>query len=401
MIRSRLNKNNKQLSVFYVSPSTMPSRKANAIHVVQMCAAFCQENHKVTLFGHTFPTQRPTTVAVLEQYFGVNLPFCTLKLLCTAETKAINIRVAVMAVIHIILCAIRGQTIDLIISRNLYASAVLRILFPKNFVFETHQLEFGMRKILQRIAVGKNGLRTIVITKALQTLLGEHLNIDMHAAMVLADAAKSGIKRLSSKDKSDLRQQKLPSKALKYPTLVGYFGHLYTGRGIEIIESLALANPDKCFCVFGGNEAEISAFRDRCKLENLFVFGFVDPADVFDYMQMMDVLLMPYQAVVMIDGDIRKETSRWMSPMKMFEYMASGVPFISSNLPALAEILQDGENCILVDPSDPQKWSLALEKLVRDKQFSQRLSEVAFSQYEKRYNWRSRVKQLLEEAKFG
>ena len=48
----------------------------------------------------------------------------------------------------------------------------------------------------------------------------------------------------------------------------------------------------------------------------------------------VDILIMPYQKNVAI-GAKGHDTARWMSPMKMFEYMASGNPIISSNLAAL------------------------------------------------------------------
>ena len=77
-----------------------------------------------------------------------------------------------------------------------------------------------------------------------------------------------------------------------------------------------------------------------------------------------DVLLMPYQRSVSI-GVAGHDTARWMSPMKMFEYLASGTPVISSDLPVLREVLADGRNALLAAPDDPGAWLAALDRLGR------------------------------------
>ena len=53
-----------------------------------------------------------------------------------------------------------------------------------------------------------------------------------------------------------------------------------------------------------------------------------------------DILLMPYQQKVFLSKEIY-DTSKWMSVMKMFEYLSCKVPLISSNLPVLREVLED------------------------------------------------------------
>ena len=37
--------------------------------------------------------------------------------------------------------------------------------------------------------------------------------------------------------------------------------------------------------------------------------------------------------------------------------MASERPIVASNLPAIREVLRDGENALLVTPGDPRRWS--------------------------------------------
>src|SRR3546814_5136960 len=56
---------------------------------------------------------------------------------------------------------------------------------------------------------------------------------------------------------------------------VGYVGHLYKGRGIEIVAGLARLLPQMDFHVIGGREAEIADWRARARPPNLHFHGLV------------------------------------------------------------------------------------------------------------------------------
>lgn len=107
-----------------------------------------------------------------------------------------------------------------------------------------------------------------------------------------------------------------------------------------------------------------------------------------------DVLLMPYQTRVSI-GVGEHDTAQWMSPMKMFEYLASGVPIISSDLPVLREVLEHGRNALLVAPDRPDLWVAALDRLVADPELARRLGEAGHTDYLARHTWDNRASQLL------
>lgn len=41
------------MKVYYISPSTIPSRAANSIHVINMSEGLTQLGHEVTLFANS------------------------------------------------------------------------------------------------------------------------------------------------------------------------------------------------------------------------------------------------------------------------------------------------------------------------------------------------------------
>jgi glycosyltransferase involved in cell wall biosynthesis len=82
-------------------------------------------------------------------------------------------------------------------------------------------------------------------------------------------------------------------------------------------------------------------------INNLILTGFIPNSDLAKYQAACDVLIMPYQQWVSASsgGDI----SKYLSPMKLFEYMACGKPVVASRIEGLKFIELEGAGC-LVDP---------------------------------------------------
>ena len=246
--------------------------------------------------------------------------------------------------------------------------------------------------ILQRWVISCPHTNTVVISEALKQLLQEHHNADLSGMMVLHDAASENIPSETEAHNGTFLSEKI--KSARYKSLVGYFGHLYPGRGIEIIIGLAKINPSVLFCVCGGTPELVTSFRSNNRLQNIIFLGHVPHRESRYLMSRCDVLLMPYQRKVSI-GDHSAYTSRWMSPMKMFEYMAAKKPFISSDLDVLREVLTDEVNALLVDPENVKAWDKALKRLISNKLESRRLASRAFNDFRQFYTWRARAKALI------
>jgi len=363
-----------------------------------MCEAFSSLGHEVTLFFCRSIKEKERLRETIEDYYGVNLKNVKMESFYRRSNKAINLRIAFMALYKLFRILLDRKEIRVILSRNLYASFVVGVVLKYPLIFETHQLEHGLGKYLQYMLLNRPLITTIVISSAMQKLLTEWVGHLPGQIMVLHDAAPAGIKRLSYNDKMTARSALAGTVDLShYRAAAGYFGHLYSGRGIEVIQSLASRHPDVAFLIFGGNEDEIREFRAKNKMTNLYFMGYITPSQVFPAMGMMDILLMPYQRSVSI-GVPRDDTARWMSPLKMFEYMAVGVPIIASRLPAIEEVLLDSYNCLMAVPDDLSEWSSCLERLLSKNELAERLAEAAHTEYLHTYNWKSRACKILEQV---
>ena len=100
---------------------------------------------------------------------------------------------------------------------------------------------------------------------------------------------------------------------------------------------------------------------------------------------------MPYQRKVQERGG--GDTAKWMSPMKMFEYMASGRVIVSSDLPVIREVLNEN-NSYLVDPENIQEWINVIKEIINNKDMAIDKADKAKEDV-LQYTWHDRAKQII------
>ncbi|MGH1440777.1 MAG: glycosyltransferase family 4 protein [Cellvibrionaceae bacterium] len=384
------------MRVFYISPSVIPSRAANSIHVVNMCEAFTQHDCEVTLFVRSMNKDKSKCKCILNDFYGVDNKKINVEPYASNVSRGAELVIAFKAFGAFLKEKIKGSEPNYIVSRNLYAAVLIALLFRKRLVYETHAPEKGLRKILQKHVVQSDRVCVVVISQALKSIITEMYDLPDSTIMVLHDAARAGKIAIDEDEKKILQEKFLGEEVElpKYEKIVGYFGHLYSGRGIDIIEGLAVINKNFAFIVYGGNDKEITDFRKNNSSSNLFFMGHISPERVQTAMSMMDVLLMPYQKSVSV-GVKGVDTAQWMSPMKMFEYMSTGVPIISSDLPVLREVLTHGENALLAKADSVEEWSSALQQIYVSKSLEKKLGRSAFREYQDKYTWKKRVEIMM------
>jgi len=99
----------------------------------------------------------------------------------------------------------------------------------------------------------------------------------------------------------------------------------------------------------------------------------------------MDVLVIPFPNT--------PHYAFYASPLKLFEYMASGCPIIASDLPALREILND-KNALFFKPGDASGLARAVKMIKSSQMLGYHLSQQALADV-KNYTWKARVEKIL------
>ena len=297
----------------YVSPSSIPSSSANSIHVVLQCAALLSEGVDVQIFANRSVKNKPALIKAVFDAYGVDLGNADFLTFYSATRRFINIRIALLAILHLAF----KRNAPLVLSRNLYFSFFYAVFMGKRMLFETHQVEHGFRKTMQRWIMKKHWVQTIVVSHKLEEILAFEHGIAPATTIVLHDAAPDGLPSSTKGMKDESLTDLVGITNENWRAVCGYFGQLYEGRGIEIIEEMARARPDVLFLVFGGNRDDIVGRRNANRdLPNIYFGGHVSHSKVQKIMKNVDFLLMPYQKKVSI-GVKGHDTGRWMSPMKM------------------------------------------------------------------------------------
>jgi glycosyltransferase involved in cell wall biosynthesis len=172
---------------------------------------------------------------------------------------------------------------------------------------------------------------------------------------------------------------------------IGYAGHLYPWKGVDLVIEAVAALPDTRGLIIGGHEQEpdlarVQAFAAElnCSLRVTFT-GLIPPADVAARLREADVLALPNPASAI--------SSASTSPLKLFEYMASGRPIVASDLPSLREILRHEHNALLVEPGNPQALTAGIARIRNDAALAERLARQAMADV-RDYTWARRAERL-------
>lgn len=364
------------MKIYYLSKSLLPSRTANSVHVTKMSQAFANNGHEIKLFGF----KREDKNIDIFDFYGVKKNF-DLKLINRTFNNALSAPFDSYKVKKII----KSDSLpDLLYGRDLLSLFVL----TNNdipIIYEAHSPPSNKIKYFVNYLLFKSDefKSLVVISKALKK---EYLKLfpflTKNDVIVAPDGAD--IPKYHKKNDHEINYN------------IGYVGSLYEGRGINVIIECAKRLPKYSFHIFGGNNENIKFWEEKTSnISNLVFHGFVPNSKLDQYYNIMDILLAPYQKKVTVKGN-REDTSKWMSPMKIFEYMSYNKPIISSNISVLKEILKHKYNSLLVEPNNIDEWVSSINLLYSNKKLFKKISENAYYDLKTKYTWSTRAKKIID-----
>jgi glycosyltransferase involved in cell wall biosynthesis len=368
------------MKIAYVASSIIPSQAANSIHVMKMCQALAQNGYDVTLW---LPDKNDINVRADDIYafYGVKKNFQMKKI------KLPNFYGNSLVFAFLSILKARKEKPDLIYTRFLF-SCFFSLLFNLTTIFEVHASFTTLTDKLFFHLMSKGKVkRFVAISHSLRNFFADKYRISKDKILVAPDGADpidNSVKPKEIKKNSD-------------QITIGYVGHLYKGRGVEMIAELAKRCPWAVFHMIGGIPEDVAFWKNELAgLKNIIFHGHVPPREVYSYMLAFDALIAPYQETVCVYGG-GGNTVKWMSPLKIFEYMAAGKPILASDLPVLREILMHKKNCLLALPKDVDKWMSNLELIKNDIKLRESLGQSAQEDFKKNYTWRSRAKNIIND----
>jgi len=126
----------------------------------------------------------------------------------------------------------------------------------------------------------------------------------------------------------------------------------------------------------------------RHLLKSAQLIGAVNPSEVPAWLTSMDAALALYP-----DLD-----HFYFSPLKVYEYLAAGLPVVATNIGKLGGVITHGENGFLCPPGDTAAVVSALETLRKDRDLRERMGKSARALVSKAHTWDAVAKRVLELA---
>ncbi|GAB4544492.1 MAG: hypothetical protein Kow0063_38190 [Anaerolineae bacterium] len=170
---------------------------------------------------------------------------------------------------------------------------------------------------------------------------------------------------------------------------VGSFYHWHDVATLLDAFSLVLeAHPEARLVLVGDGSQRETMMKRAADIglgDTVQFTGLVGHEEVPRLMAAADVAVAPYPAM---------ERDLWLSPMKLFEYMASGVAVVASHVGQLADVIQDGGNGLLVPPGDAPAMAAALKRLLNDPALRLRLGQQARQDAVEKHSWAHYVSRL-------
>ncbi len=177
---------------------------------------------------------------------------------------------------------------------------------------------------------------------------------------------------------------------------VGFVGSLKPWHGLPVlVEAFAMLHQEipntRLLIVGDGTERSdlVANLSARGLSEASLLTGAVPPDEVPGLIASMDVAVAPYPL----------QSKFYFSPLKVYEYMAAGVPVVASEIGQLGELIQDGINGILFPPGDAIALAEKLKHLYWQPQLRSSLGKAGRSTVLQNYTWDAIVRCLLDRCR--
>lgn len=175
-----------------------------------------------------------------------------------------------------------------------------------------------------------------------------------------------------------------------------YAGQFLAWKNTDIlIEALKYLPPTVVLDLAGGKlgaeeqaRQAIAAVTRRHGVESRVRYaGFLPPQDVPAFLMQADALLLPLGNNV--------QSRYFTSPMKLFEYAASGAPMVVARQPTTQSLVRDGEEALLVNPDSAQELAGAVKRLMASPELAAALAARA-REWVRQYTYEERALRYQE-----
>jgi glycosyltransferase involved in cell wall biosynthesis len=375
------------MTIIYPVPELFPDQRARFIQIINTCYALAERGIRVLLIAGI---KKGYSTDEVLRFYGIpgrpNLSFIRLPMMRAERSR--RLRLSWHGIFHLSLLAYllikkpyRETETVLFLRYIKLADFILRFkkILGLPVVFETHE-------IFNFTTSNGNGDRIrhfeySVYNKADTIIsISQHLKeylVTMGVPQTSIHVIQNGIKRewIDTERRSN--------------SYICYTGSLYSWKGIDtLIKAMKYLLNERLVIVGGGGRLEElkNLAETEGVAERVIFVGAVPHTSIPQYLSQAKIAVIP---------NIPEGPSRFSSPLKLFEYMACGLPIVASDIPVFQEILREGENALLFKSGDPVSLALKIERLARDPGLALKLAAAA-KEDAKNYTYDRRAEKIVQ-----
>ncbi|HEV3245163.1 MAG TPA: glycosyltransferase [Candidatus Paceibacterota bacterium] len=368
------------MEILYVAFARMPTEKAHGVAIARSCETFARTGATVTL---VVPKRATKIEGDVFSAYGLERNFTV------SEIR-----------IPDLVGRFGESKFAFWLHYGLFSLAVAsRLLFGsrKRFIYTREAPLCFFKWIGYRVALeshlvsnrrgtyfffARRAYRIIAISSALQGMFAA-AGFDERDVLVAQSGVDLSVFDIDSSKEHARELLELPLDG-KIAVYTGNFTTMDEDKGLNDIITALKDAPGVLFVAVGGNEKDIERYRVKARevgvADQVILRGYAPQKTLAVYQKAADMLLMPFPDT--------PHYRNHMSPVKMFEYMASGRPIIASDLPTIREVLNGG-NAIIVPPGDPAALA---ETLMRP--HDAKLARQAYADVQK-FTWDERARTII------
>ncbi len=373
------------MKITYIANARIPTEKANGIQIMKMCDAFASLNIDIKLIvPFRFLQNKELRGVDPYEYYNLKHRF--------PVSKFINLDLYPLEVIGFpgylayiiqelsfgILAAILTIGEKMVYTRS-KTVAVLRGFLHRRVYFESH--DSPNNNFINR-TLARNSFKIITITRTMENAWKKLGAITQYAPDGVGEEFFINIDRSKAREKLNLSQNE---------KIALYAGNFYIWKGVKTLFETVKITPKVHFYLVGWGDLDSSietSIQETTKLKNIQLSGHRPYNEIPIWLRAADILILPNSAKF-------HKGSEDTSPLKLFEYMASGTPIISSRVSAITEIVFKKEVTFFM-PDNPESLSAALNWVINNPKESLHKAKLA-KKIATKYTWEKRAKNILKD----
>ncbi|MFQ5977112.1 MAG: glycosyltransferase [Candidatus Heimdallarchaeota archaeon] len=369
------------MRLYYFHPSRIPTEKAHGKSIVKTCEALGRYAEVILIF----PGRR-TIRQNLFDYYGVERNFRVVKTPTVDFFTKLNERYAFLAecilfLFFAMILLAKDKNKKIVLCREyfmVYFFGILHIFLRASVYLELHSFKFNRMfdkalELSSGVFVINNQMKRILRHAGYERKRIDVLPVGVTLSDFIVDGG--GFNAAALRKKFGINEEDI---------VVGHLGTLRVmgmDKGVQFLIRAFLeavkSNPYLRLLFIGLKQDEIGLTHDR-----IVCTGFINPKLVPKYLSIIDAGMIPFPFTTYYRN--------FPSPMKLFEYMASGKGVVSAELPPIKEVL--GELGIYYDPKRIESLIEVLKNLDSD---ALRIQGAFFRKQASNYTWDRRARTIL------